>query len=105
MMKYLLTGLLVVCLNLMTSLATAKNDKHHDNYNSLPPGLQKNVNRGKPLPPGWQKKFAKGDTLDDSIYIRGKVVVPLGRDGAITINVDGTFIKLYEHTREIIDIF
>ncbi|MBU2706061.1 hypothetical protein KCM76_08700 [Zooshikella marina] len=104
-MKYLLTSLLIIYLNSMISPALAKNDKHHDNYNSLPPGLQKNVNRGKPLPPGWQKKLGKGDILDDSIYVRGKVVVPLGRDGAITINVDGTFIKLYEHTREIIDIF
>ena len=24
----------------------------------LPPGLAKNVQRGKPLPPGWQKKIA-----------------------------------------------
>jgi hypothetical protein len=26
-------------------------------YQSLPPGLQKKVARGKPLPPGWQKKL------------------------------------------------
>lgn len=25
---------------------------------SLPPGLAKNLQRGKPLPPGWQKKMA-----------------------------------------------
>lgn len=27
-------------------------------YNQLPPGLQKNVARGKAIPPGWAKKTA-----------------------------------------------
>jgi hypothetical protein len=28
----------------------------HDQYRQLPPGLQKNVARGKAVPPGWAKK-------------------------------------------------
>ena len=30
---------------------------HAPRYQSLPPGLQKKVARGKPLPPGWQNKL------------------------------------------------
>lgn len=32
-------------------------DYYAPRYQSLPPGLQKKVARGKPLPPGWQKKL------------------------------------------------
>ncbi len=74
-------------------------DKHH----ALPPGLVKNYNRGKPLPPGWQKKLRKGDYLSDDIYLHGQVVVPLGKDGRISISVDGTLIQLIESTKQIID--
>lgn len=35
-----------------------------DNRKSLPPGLRKNLERGKPLPPGWQKKVAAGQVID-----------------------------------------
>ena len=35
---------------------------------------------------------------------RGKVVVPLGRDGSISIEVEGTIFRLHEKTRKIIDI-
>ena len=30
---------------------------YHDRYRSLPPGLQKKLNRTGTLPPGWQKKL------------------------------------------------
>ena len=91
--------------SLLSGVVYAKNDKNHDKGNGLPPGLQKKQQKGKPLPPGWQKKLHKGDILDDSIYVRGEVVVPLGRDGSISINVEGSIIKLHEKTRKIIDIF
>ena len=70
----------------------------------LPPGLHKKAERGQPLPPGWQKKLSKGDILDDSIYARGRVVVPVGKDGTISIEVEGTILKLNEKTRKIIEI-
>ena len=79
----------------------AKNDKKDG---SLPPGLHKKYDQGKPLPPGWQKKLRRGDILDNSIYARGRVVVPLGKDGSISINVDGTILRLHESTRRILDI-
>ena len=80
----------------------AKNNK---NDGALPPGLEKKYDKGKPLPPGWQKKLRKGDILDNSIYARGRIVVPLGKDGSISINVEGTTLRLHESTRKILDIY
>ncbi|WP_244325653.1 hypothetical protein [Shewanella aestuarii] len=79
-------------------------DRYDSKGKGLPPGLQKKVDQGKPLPPGWQKKLAKGDILSRDIYDRGRVVVPVGKDGSVSVDVDGTVIRLYENTREIIDI-
>ncbi|UTA48202.1 hypothetical protein L1F30_01360 [Simiduia sp. 21SJ11W-1] len=91
-----------ICLAMASPLAYAKKDKDHNE--ALPPGLQKKVQQGKPLPPGWEKKLSRGDRLDDDIYARGRVVVPIGRDGSVTIEVDGRLIRLHEKTREILDI-
>jgi hypothetical protein len=90
---------------LLTGISVyAKPDKGHDKHKSLPPGLAKKAAQGKPLPPGWQKKLHKGDVLDKEIYERGRVVVPLGKDGTVTVEVEGTLLKLYEHSRKIVDI-
>lgn len=94
----------ILAVSFLHGTVYAKNDKGHGKDKSLPPGLQKKSQRGQPLPPGWQKKLHKGDILDNSIYVRGEVVVPLGRDGIISINVEGTIIKLHEHNRKILDI-
>ena len=92
----------VTCLFTFSSGVSADKegkDKHH----ALPPGLAKNYSQGKPLPPGWQKKLRRGDYLSDDVYMRGRVVVPLGKDGSISISVDGTLIQLIESARQIID--
>ena len=110
---------------LVSSAAYAKNDEKHDKKNehnheqthdddykhkdknkdkSLPPGLEKKVAKGEPLPPGWQKKLRKGDILDRDYYDRGKVVVPVGKDGAVSIKIDDSIIKIDEKTRKILDI-
>jgi hypothetical protein len=86
--------------SLIAGPAYAKQDKEKP----LPPGLHKKAERGQPLPPGWQKKLSKGDVLDDSIYARGRVVVPVGNGGSVTIEVEGTILKLHEKTRKIIEI-
>lgn len=96
--------ILFVVASFMASPSFSKNDKSKGNSNSLPPGLEKKHSQGKPLPPGWQKKLSKGDVLDNDIYLRGKVVIPLGKDGSISINVEGSIIKMMEKTREIIRI-
>jgi len=95
---------MLFAISLIAGPAYAKSNKAKDKGTGNPPGLNKKVEKGKPLPPGWQKKLSKGDTLDNSIYAQGKVVTPLGKDGTISIEVEGTILKLYEKTRKIIDI-
>ena len=101
-MKKILIKLFV--LSLIAGTAYAKSSKAKNKDKGLPPGLHKKAEKGKPLPPGWQKKLSKGDILDKSIYSRGKIVVPLGKDGTISIEVEGTILKLHEKTRKIIGI-
>ncbi len=96
--------IMLFALSLIAGPAYAKNKKAAQKHKRLPPGLHKKAEKGKPLPPGWQKKLSRGDILDKSIYSRGKIVVPLGRDGIISIEVEGTILKLHEKTRKIIDI-
>ena len=71
---------------------------------SLPPGLQKKVDRGESLPPGWQKKLHKGEVLDYQVYRQGRIVIPVNHEGILTIRVEGKLIRLMESTREILDI-
>ncbi len=96
--------IMLFAVSLIAGPAYAKNKKAKAKGKELPSGLHKKAEKGKPLPPGWQKKLSKGDILDKSIYSRGKVVVPLGRDGSISIEVEGTILRLHEKTRKIIDI-
>ena len=92
--------IILFAVSLIAGPSYAKSKK----VKEFPPGLYKKVEKGKPLPPGWQKKLSKGDILDNSIYSRGKIVMPLGKDGTISIEVEGTILKLHEKTRKIIDI-
>lgn len=71
---------------------------------SLPYGLQKKLKKGKSLPPGWQKKLYVGSVLDPRIYSHGDIVVPLDRHGLVTLRVEGKLIRLYQASREIVEI-
>lgn len=71
---------------------------------SLPPGLEKRLEQGKPLPPGWARKLHEGDVLDERIVDRGEIVVPVDDNGVITLEVEGETLRLIEATREIVDI-
>ena len=106
MMNIKSTLVLFIAACFLSGAAMAKNDKNKDKHKhkSLPPGLEKNYRQGKPLPPGWQKKLSRGDILSNDIYLRGKVVVPLGKDGSMSILVEGSLITLMKKTREIISI-
>lgn len=98
-------ALVIVSSCLMSAAAFAKHDEKNDKKDQvLPPGLQKKAEQGKPLPPGWQKKLNRGDILDRDIYDRGRIVMPLDRDGHISIEVDGALIKLDENSRKILDV-
>jgi len=70
----------------------------------LPPGLAKKLEKGQPLPPGWQKKLSAGQFLSDDYYRRGSVLRKPNADGIITIQIEGTVIELFEHSREIVRI-
>ena len=83
---------------------------YRDNENGLPPGLAKNVARGKPLPPGWQKKIEPGYRIEDDLW-SGFTPVPDGWFPGIRREPDTRFyfhgdrvIRVYEPRREILDV-
>jgi len=103
-MKNTLFLILSLILLLSANVLDAKPEKNKGKQKSLPPGLQKKVDKGQELPPGWQKKLKKGDILEQRIFQHGQVVIPADKLGIITIKVDGTLLKLHEKTHKIIDI-
>jgi len=99
-MKKLIVLALVAGLCFNVAVVQAKQDKEK----SLPPGLQKKLERGGELPPGWQKKLVVGEYLDDDVYLSGRVIDRVGGLGERTIEVEGRVVRVIEATREIIDI-
>ena len=97
-MKIRIVTLLVLCFIGVCGNTFA----NHHKEKSLPPGLEKNLERGKPLPPGWQEKLVVGDTLGREVFDRGRVIRQ--RDGYVTIGVEGKAIRLIENTLEIVEI-
>lgn len=75
-----------------------------DTDKALPPGLQKKLAKGQPLPPGWQKKLSVGKPLADEYYRRAVIVSKPDSKGLVTVQIEGTIIELFEHSREIIRI-
>jgi hypothetical protein len=77
----------------------------------LPPGLAKNLRRGKPLPPGWQKKVNEGSILDDETYglfdVLEDALFPNLKpkpDTRLYLYGDRV-VRVYEPKRQVIDIF
>lgn len=95
----LFTALMLV--SIVSFPVYAKNDKHEG---SLPPGLQKKAAHGEPLPPGWQKKLSKGEIMERRVYERSEIVVPVDKKGLLTVRIEGKLVKLYEATREIVEV-
>ena len=79
---------------------------------TLPPGLQKKVARGKPLPPGWEKKVRVGYRLPVEYHTHIEPVPvtvvrrlpPIGPNEEI-VRVENKIIKMVKATKLIIDIF
>ncbi len=72
---------------------------------TMPYGLQKRSQKtGKPLPPGWQKKLKPGAIMEREVYEHGRIVQPVDKNGLLTISVEGKLVRLYQDTREIIEI-
>lgn len=81
-----------------------------DNRRNLPPGLRKNLERGKPLPPGWQKKVAAGQVIDADWL---QLMSPISYDdlpgirrtqGTRMYYHDNRLIRVNEETRVILDV-
>ena len=98
-LKNLTALAVIICLSSTAVLAKKEKDK------TLPQGLQMKLDRGGSLPPGWQKKLVKGEVLEESVYNHGEVVIPIDSDGMLTVRIEGKLIKLFEATREIVEIF
>jgi hypothetical protein len=99
-MKLKLAVSLMILVFLCIGPAQAKNDKQKP----LPPGLEKKAAKGKPLPPGWQKKLARGQVMDKTVYEHGSIVVPVDSHGLVTIRVEGKLVRLFEATREVVEV-
>lgn len=97
---------LIVLLSALCLLFSGMSHAHKgkEKHDSLPPGLQKKVDRGESLPPGWQKKLKVGNTLDQVVYESGNVIDIDIKAGIETIRVEDKLIKLIKNTREIIEI-
>lgn len=95
--------MLVLCSStlLFSQLAMAKPEKEK----SLPPGLEKKLERGQPLPPGWQKKLSPGQFLAEDYFLRGRIIKRPADEGIISVQIEDTIIEVIEHTREIVRIF
>lgn len=98
-MKAVTRTLLVLGL-VGTALGAAHAASHKGE--SLPPGLEKNVQAGKSLPPGWEKKLSVGHRLDHEVYEQATIME--ADDGLLTINVEGKLIQIMENTHEIVEI-
>lgn len=103
-MKIKVLALAVLSILFLSSNVIAKQDKHKEKVKSLPLGLEKNMERGKGLPPGWQKKLKVGGIIEPNVYKEAKIIVPVDKDGLLTVEVGGKLVKLRDKTKEIIEI-
>ncbi len=77
----------------------------------LPPGLAKNLKRGKPLPPGWQKKVGEGFIIDDETFgffnlLEDALFPDLKPKPDTKIYLYGDrVVRVYEPKRQVIDVF
>lgn len=77
------------------------NNRHKDK--SLPPGIAKNmIEQVSYRRVG--KKLAAGKRLDRGIYKHARVVVPLGKEGTVTVRIENKVVRLIQATREIVEI-
>jgi len=85
-------------------------DKYKGNDKGLPPGLAKNLRKGKDLPPGWDKKVRNGWMIEDdwwslmdrvpSTYLPGDMKLP--KDTGMFLLGD-RMLRVHEPTKEVID--
>lgn len=91
----------VVCAMIFSPVIMAQPGQHPG---SLPPGLQKQVERGKPLPPGWERKLQVGSILDRDIYRRGEILYRDEERGHVTVRIENKVVRLLASSLEILAI-
>jgi len=75
--------------------STSQNKKHGKKSGGLPPGIAKNLERGKPLPPGIAKQY-----LPDGLVSK----LPAPQPGYERLIVDGKVLLVEVATRVIHDV-
>lgn len=78
---------------------------------SLPPGLQKKLDRGGQLPPGWQAKVSRGQVLDSQILSQAEYLpsdlgrhIELEHDGTVVRRVGDKVVRVLEGNGTVIDV-
>jgi hypothetical protein len=83
---------------------------YRNNDGGLPPGLAKNLRRGKPLPPGWQAKVAPGYRISDAWWSSFSPVSydyfpKMRREPNTRLYMHGDrLVRVYEPRREVLDV-
>ena len=83
---------------------------YRDREHGLPPGLAKNLRRGKPLPPGWRDKLSSGYVIEEPWWASFTPVpyswfpgVPVREEVGLYWYGD-RIVRVYEPRREIIEV-
>ena len=83
---------------------------YRNHEHGLPPGLAKNLRRGKPLPPGWQKKISPGYVIEDEWWPAFQPLpytwfpdLPVVPDTRLYWYGD-RIVRVYEPRREVVDV-
>jgi len=104
--------ILLVVLGAFLAIPVYADKPDHAKGKSLPPGLQKKMERGGTLPPGWEKKLRKGSVLDPQVYAIAepiddslRVRLPIGPSGTLDLQVEGKIVRIYKATRIIQEVF
>lgn len=99
----------IACLSI--ALPVWAKEHNGKKMKTLPPGLEKKLERTGELPPGWQKKLVKGEILDPGLYeLSRKISDPQQGDvqhpdaGTEVIKIEDRIIRIKKDSREILDI-
>jgi hypothetical protein len=109
---YMRNTILLAILGAALAMPAYADKPDHAKGKSLPPGLQKKIERGGTLPPGWERKLRKGSVLDPQVYAAAvpiddsmRVHLPVGPKGTVDLRVEDKIIRIYVATRIIQAVF
>ena len=50
------------------------------------------------------EKTGRRQKMDDEVYNKGEIIVPINEHGELTLRVDDKVVRLYQATKEIIEV-